>query len=127
MTLAVKYRTVQSQLSWKSAAATQSDRLTIHVRTLQNPLYRLPKLAGLPYASWKDEVTRNAFLNFRIYARCHWGREQTRSNGDHADAVVFEVAGHGEGHADECTFSGGIRNLTTLSFKLREKERTIFS
>ena len=31
----------------------------------------------------------------------------------------FEVPGHGEGHTDERTFGGGIRNLTRLSFKLR--------
>jgi hypothetical protein len=36
--------------------------------------------------------------------------------------VLFEVAGHGKGHTDERTFGGGIRNLTRLSFKLRERE-----
>jgi hypothetical protein len=32
---------------------------------------------------------------------------------------LLEVAGHGEGHTDECTFGGSIRNLTGLTIKLR--------
>jgi hypothetical protein len=35
--------------------------------------------------------------------------------------VWLEVAGHGEGHTDECTFGGGIRNLTGLTFELKIK------
>ena len=118
---------VQSQLSWKSATATQSDRLTIHVGTLQNPLYCLPKLTGLSHASWKEHVMRKAFLNLWVQEGHQWGRECTRRNGDHADAMGFEVTGHGEGHTDECTLGGSVRNLTSLSFtKLRRERETQF-
>lgn len=63
-------------------------------------------------------MPRDAFLSLRFQEPHHWGDECPWRNADHANAVLLEVAGHREGHTDECTLGGGIRNLTGLTFKL---------
>ncbi|KAI0299222.1 hypothetical protein BC826DRAFT_1173878 [Russula brevipes] len=78
---------------------------------------------GFPHAPRNQQVTRGAFLRLLVHPTRHRGSECPRRNGDHANAVAPEVASHREGHADECAFGGGIRDLTRLAFKLHGDRR----